>query len=135
MHDIVVVSKRDGATPPPAGYTVIDITRTGSIGLGNEAKLVAKDNMAARLKSLSDHRELVKADFQVKGPMYQTLKSLGVRFKNGENFALLCWCAPLPCHGELYRRLIYRFAGIPLPAEYAPRETILEEESPQQSLF
>lgn len=132
--DILILSKRSESAPAPKGYTIIDITRTGSLRLGNESALLAKDNMTARLQSLADHRVQVKRDFDKKGHIYTVLHDLAARLKKGENFVFLCWCAPLPCHGEHYRELVYEIAGIPLPAKYR-RPDYKEPPPPQMALF
>lgn len=132
--EIIVVSKRKDGPKAPAGYTVIDITRTGSWGLGNPYPLLAKGNMDARMESLGKHIKYVEAQFDVKGDVYQKLVDIANRFKKGESFALECWCEPLPCHGRYYRKMIYMLAGIPLPEGDAFVED-KKAEPPQMALF
>lgn len=46
------------------------------------------------------------------GPVHRALTALHARRQAGERLALVCWCAPLPCHAEVIRQALDRWANL-----------------------
>lgn len=132
MAEVVVTSLRATGPKPSAGFTLIDITRKGSMGLGNPDELLAKGNPESRARVVKAQKDRTDADIAIKGPIYQSLSLLANRLNNGENIALACWCAPQACHGDYYREKIYEMAGRPLHRTVSLNESSTPE---QPSLF
>ena len=132
MAEVIVTSLKASGPKPPEGFALIDITRKGTMGLGNPDELVAKGNPESRARVVKAQKDRTDADIAIKGPIYRSLSLLANRLNNGENIALTCWCAPQSCHGDYYREKIYELAGRPLH-----RKVPIEDASnpAQHSLF
>lgn len=91
-----VYSKRKGAPKPP-GYAVL-IDRTTS--LGNPYVIGRDGNREEVLQQFEAYaRDRIRRDANFRA----TVRSLLVA-------DLLCWCAPLPCHGNIYHKLAREIA-------------------------
>ena len=41
-----------------------------------------------------------------RGPAWETLANLAALVKSGQRVKIGCWCAPLPCHGEIVKACV-----------------------------
>lgn len=110
---IRVVSKRKapGSLFPDAGETVIDVDRTNRV-LGNRHVLDNHNDIKRRMQVISAYAYDLARDRDSGGPMEQEIARIAERVRFGERIALRCWCAPLPCHGDLIRQRIEELAGV-----------------------
>lgn len=124
--NIRTVSKRKGGVLPTAFETVIEIDRSNPV-LGNPVVLQDHRDTKARAAVIQEHQQQVDQDLAVQGPVYRALKALADRVAAGEFIALRCWCAPRPCHGDYYCKVIRDLAGLPPAPESAkePEQTSL----------
>lgn len=106
---IRVVSKRKGAAGPTDAETVIDIDRSHPV-LGNRHYLHDHNDDEERTRVIAAYVDDMRSDFEVKGPMFQTVGELAERVAGGERIALRCWCAPRPCHGDHVAEKVGTFA-------------------------
>jgi len=102
---IRVVSKRKGGIPPKSGEIVIAGDRSNPI-LGNPYILKDHDDMKERLNVIQKYSEDLDKDFEKRGPKFKYCQNIAEMIRNGENIALCCWCAPLPCHLDLVKNKI-----------------------------
>ena len=108
MSHVYVVNIRNGLSDLE-GETVIRIDRADPI-LGNPFRRDRRLDLNERKRVLALHAQHVHSDLQVKGPISRALDRLAAKVAEGETVALQCWCAPLPCHGDLLAELINRKA-------------------------
>lgn len=106
-----VVSKRKGGAGAAADETIIDVDRTHPI-LGNPHVLHNHRDSQERSRVIALLQADLQADERVRGPMNQALAQIALRVQAGERIALRCWCAPRPCHADLYRERIEQLAGL-----------------------
>lgn len=57
------------------------------------------------------YEKLLRTAFVPGTPQYREIVSLTRRYKASNNLILICWCAPLPCHGEIIARYIEHVAS------------------------
>lgn len=103
---VIVVSRRKGGTRPPSGGYTVDIARPTP--LGNPFMLPRGYDVIADPKDiLGRYRTwlLDKLD-QPASAQAAEIDRL-VRLARTKPFlALECWCAPLPCHGDVIREIV-----------------------------
>lgn len=98
-----VVNLRKDMSPdsqPEEGEGQVRIDRANPI-LGNPFVLKNKLDREARARVIGQYREKLNADFAAKGVMFAEVNKLAERVREGECLCLQCWCAPLPCHGDV----------------------------------
>ena len=103
-HVRVVNLRGDGITIE-ADETPIRVDRASRI-FGNPFHIERRGDMAARMHVLMAYQNHLAKDLRERGPISKEIKVLAERLNNGENLALQCWCAPLPCHGDHLVRVI-----------------------------
>lgn len=79
--------------------------------LGNRHVLKNRLDHVERAKRLDEYRRDLDRDFERHGPMYQILLDLARRVVAGEDIVFLCWCKPLPCHGDILAEKVYQLAA------------------------
>jgi hypothetical protein len=92
-------SLRYDGTQPESDEIKYVIDRTNKT-LGNPYILRNKYNILERRNVIALYKEKLDRDCEQKGPMYQELLKIIEQLKEGHDIALMCWCAPLPCHGD-----------------------------------
>lgn len=100
-----VVNKRKGGTQPGGDEVVIAIDRSNRT-LGNAHFLKDVNDDDARRKVIELNARDLAADEKASGPMSKALQEIAGRVHAGERIALMCWCAPKPCHGDTYAKRI-----------------------------
>lgn len=100
---ITVTSKRPRGTQAP-GATIVYIGRPSV--LGNPFPM-SKESERAQV--IEQYRDWLRAQYKTNPRVRSALESLAARSRAGEHLALQCWCAPLPCHGDVIAEAI---AGI-----------------------
>lgn len=78
------------------GEEPINIDRGNSV-LANPYKICISLN---RKQCIALYRDDLLKDIRAKGPMYQECQRLAKLVAQGKHVVLLCWCKPLPCHGD-----------------------------------
>lgn len=96
-----VVSRRVGGTKPLANESIVDISRTSV--LGNPFFMRTESERNDVIEKFRVH---LGAQFYAQTPVWQAVEALAERVRNGEHLALSCWCAPLPCHGDVIKNAI-----------------------------
>jgi len=74
---------------------------TGSV-LGNPFK-IGRDG--TREEALVKYRRWLWEQINLKNEVYLELRRIAARAAYGD-IALLCWCAPKPCHADLVKRAV-----------------------------
>lgn len=110
---IRVTNKRKGSRhiPSPGEY-IVNIDRRNLI-LGNRHILPKKHTPEDRRTVIEAYRVDLEADKLAKGPISQELRRIAAFVRCGANVALDCWCAPLPCHGDVIKEEIERLISAP----------------------
>lgn len=93
---IRVVSCRKGGTPIRSGEIPIDISRTSIFGNPFPLEKESDRDNVIELYRLYLHEQR-KANTEV----WKAVKEIARRVRNGENIALVCWCSPKACHGDV----------------------------------
>lgn len=55
-----------------------------------------------RARVIALNKADLERDRRVDGPMTQELRRIAAMVADGHEVALMCWCSPLPCHGDHY---------------------------------
>ena len=96
---IRIVSQRKGGITAKLDEQVILISRPYLFG-----NPYAFEDRQASITAYSAHlSRVISARI---GPVYQGLLALQKRHQAGERLALSCWCAPMPCHGDVLKTVI-----------------------------
>lgn len=82
------------------GDTVIVVDRSHPV-LGNRHVLKEKLDHEERARVIAAYRSDMDADFAVGGPMSKAVADIAAKVLAGQDVALACHCAPLPCHGDV----------------------------------
>lgn len=78
--------------------------------LGNKHPM-QRQTMKERDRVIEAYRVDLEADLATQGPMYRMLRAIAKNIvENEQKIALECFCAPVPCHGNLLTPLIIQFA-------------------------
>jgi len=94
-------NKRANASSKPVyGETVVHIDSTNPV-LGNPYILRDHRDHAARANVISRYKVKYENDIANHGQMDRATHDLAKKVRNGERLILMCWCHPLPCHGNL----------------------------------
>lgn len=110
---IRVTNKRKGSRhiPSPSDY-IVNIDRRNFI-LGNRHILPPKPTPEDRGMIIEAFRVDLEADKLANGPMIQEIGRIANFVRCGANVALDCWCAPLPCHGDVIKEEMERLISAP----------------------
>jgi len=71
--------------------------------LGNPFPVDAK---TSRAKAISQYREWLKQRLLGDNPTAKAFRVLVDHYREHGELTLICWCAPLQCHGEVIREFI-----------------------------
>ena len=109
MSKIVVVNVKDRAV---GDYEVIYIGR-GCYGrkqsaLHNPFRLKCE---ADRDKCIGLYKQYLLKAVKEKGPVREEMKRLYRLVKSGRSIALMCFCAPKRCHGDVIKEFLELYAG------------------------
>lgn len=99
---VQVVSRRVGFQ----GGVQVYIGRPGV--LGNPFRVGRDGN---REQVIEKYRAWLWEAIGRKGSVYRELVRLAGLHKAGEQVVLVCWCSPLPCHGDVVKRALEWLAG------------------------
>ena len=58
-----------------------------------------------RKKVIQKYRRWLYQEYKKKGEVWKELKRL-LKISKTEDLFLLCWCAPLPCHGDIIKNCL-----------------------------
>jgi hypothetical protein len=127
LGSIRVVSKRKGGITALPGDLIVDIDRTNPV-LGNPHVLHNHKDPIERASVIASQALDVEQDLARSGPIFKALNEIAKKVESGNNVALRCWCAPEPCHGDLYAQIVAKIAGIQVIENQKPSDQ-------QHSLF
>lgn len=83
---------------PELGETIIDIDRPNILSNPFRRK--------SRKENIELFEDLLLADIAQKGMMYFEMVRIAALILAGHGVILMCWCKPLPCHGDIIKREI-----------------------------
>ncbi len=86
----------------------VNIDRGNSV-LANPYKICAS---LSRKQCIALYRADLLNDIRAKGPMYQECQRLAKMVAEGKNVVLLCWCKPMPCHGDVVLEQVQKMLPI-----------------------
>jgi hypothetical protein len=72
-----------------------------NIDLPNVLGNVHVNEDKTRAEKIEAFRQDLLKDFAVRGPMYHACEAIVDLLMEGKDVILMCWCAPLPCHGQV----------------------------------
>lgn len=103
--NVVVRSKRNRAMVPK-GFVMVDIDRPTP--LGNPFRLpTGYDIEADTANILGRYRDWLNAALAPRNtPEWSAFSAILTRLRNGERIALMCWCFPSRCHGDIVRDML-----------------------------
>ncbi len=61
---------------------------------------LAKYVCASREEAIAKHKQYLKDEWKKGGAIKNELLKLAKQYKETGEMKLICWCAPLPCHGD-----------------------------------
>lgn len=93
---IRVVSQRKGGTAIRKNEVPIDISRTSILGNPFPLEKESDRNNVIELYRLYLHEQR-RGNTEV----WKAIKEIARMARNGENIALVCWCSPKACHGDV----------------------------------
>lgn len=99
MEQVVVANRHGGLWK---GYTTEYIGRPSV--LGNPFPM--GDNKSMRLVVVGLYKDWLRKEYRRGGVVREKLESLAERVRDGECFALVCYCAPKACHGDVIKEAI-----------------------------
>jgi len=102
---VIVWNKRKGAVP--AGCTGVYIGRPSV--LGNPFRVSAA---LPQGKAAAEYGPYLDRQLAAGGEVEAEIEQLAERVRSGERIAVICWCTPLPCHGDHVRRAILNAAAL-----------------------
>jgi len=105
---IRTVNLRGSGISAEEGETIIRADRSNPV-LGNPFHM-ANRSMQERERVIALSNARVEKDLARGGPISKVLSGLAARVADGEQIALQCWCAPLPCHCDKYVEVVLRMA-------------------------
>lgn len=71
---------------------------------------IAKFKCDTREESIEKYKIFLREEYMKGGAVKKELDRLVLLAKRGE-LVLICWCKPLPCHGEFIRSAIMQLAS------------------------
>lgn len=98
---ITVASLRKGGTPPPVNALIIPIHRPHTLGNPFKVETYGREQ-AIELYRLWLWRKIKIQDKRVMKALNELIKLE----RQGETVVLMCWCAPLACHGDVIVRAV-----------------------------
>jgi hypothetical protein len=99
MEQVVVANRHGGLWK---GYLTEYIGRPSV--LGNPYPM--HDNPSMRPVVVALYREWLRKQYLAGGAVRDKLESLAERVRDGECMALVCYCAPKACHGDVIKEAI-----------------------------
>ncbi len=106
---ITVTNRRwDSPRKPDPDDVVIDIGRPNP--LGNPFQLGRGHgfgNLDERKKVIDQYRVHLERELERgSGPVFDAFQNIVGLVRSGRSVALNCWCAPLPCHGDVIAEFV-----------------------------
>ena len=79
--------------------------------LGNPFSHIAKGTLAkyvvaSREQSVESYRAYAKEQYKTNPEFKAKINELAKQYAETSKLELVCWCAPLPCHGDVLARVI-----------------------------
>ncbi len=99
---IFVINRRDVSKEFYKGNNVYIYIGRPSI-LGNPFK-IGPDG--TRLDVVEKYKDWLLTHIKMRDRIYNKLKEISEMTKAGKHVYLGCWCAPLPCHGDVIKEII-----------------------------
>ena len=96
---VIVWNKRHGAAP--SGFSPVYVGRPGV--LGNPFRVSAA---LPQGKAAAAYGPYLDQKMRSGGEVASEITRLAARVRAGERIAIICWCSPLPCHGDHVRAAV-----------------------------
>lgn len=108
---IRLLSKRSGSPLPSSDEITIDVDRSNPV-LGNPHILKNPNDSMERDLVINKFKRDFIADCKNGGPMLLECERIAGLLTSGKRVALLCWCSPKPCHGDIILEKIRELSGV-----------------------
>lgn len=110
LGQIRIGNKRKSSSATPEAYEVIfNIDRPNP--LANPYAITKTQN---RQEVIMAFRKALDLDIrQRSGPRYQEICRIAQCVLDGQDVILMCWCQPLPCHGQVIKEAIEQMVRPP----------------------
>jgi Domain of unknown function (DUF4326) len=92
---------------PDLDEVPVNIDRGNSV-LANPYRICAS---LSRKQCIALYKADLLKDIRAHGPMCQELERLARLVREGHNVVLLCWCKPMPCHGDVIAQEVEKLNG------------------------
>ena len=80
--------------------------------LGNPYRLKNAKDAAERQQVIASYRAwLLKQLTHLDNSQSQEIERLRALHDEGQDLTLLCWCSPLPCHGDVIKEILLKQNG------------------------
>jgi hypothetical protein len=79
--------------------------------LGNPFEMKDKNNMNERMMVIDKYRDHLREIYRKEEKVRGLLMDLARKHQAGEEIVLVCWCAPLPCHGDVVKEAVEKIAS------------------------
>lgn len=110
MGIVKVVNKRDLGRPQKAPEGTMRVAIHRGTPLGNPFKM-ANSSEEERERVCEEYEEWIGPALLEKGAEWRQFQFLKQMVKENERVELICYCAPLRCHGDTIKRLLEREAN------------------------
>jgi hypothetical protein len=112
FHFRVLNLRGDPENGPEPDETVLRGDREHPV-LGNHGFAMRDKSLAERRRVIEGFARRIDEDAQADGLLTLLLEDLARRAAQGERFAALCWCSPLPCHLQVAAARVRQLAENP----------------------
>jgi hypothetical protein len=102
MDNLVVIHKKWERRYQQLGYTVVYIGRPSAFG--NPFVLGKHGDRAGVIAGFKEW--MLQSDAPAAAKARIECGRLAKRLLEGERIALMCWCSPQPCHGDIIRERV-----------------------------
>jgi hypothetical protein len=108
IGSIRTVNKRgDPEFKPEKDELIIEIDRPSGSVLQNRHPMLNKTMQERERVIKLNYADMVQ-DIERQGEMHRELHRIAKLVFDGNKVVLMCWCNPLPCHGDHYVKKIYQ---------------------------
>jgi len=95
---IRVTSQRKNGTAPRANELIMFISRPSPLGNPFHMEFETQRDTV-----INQYKVWLHEEYKKHGPVYAALQRIIQAERNNEQIALVCWCAPLACHGDVIK--------------------------------
>ena len=74
--------------------------------LGNPYRLKNSKDAVERQQVIANYRHWLLKQLESDNPQSKEIERLKALYDEGQDLTLLCWCSPLPCHGDVIKEIL-----------------------------